>query len=120
MSHELDENNIRLFSRSPYTFRKISSIRNFITGHKKASQNCFKTDLKHILLKLGHTNDCKEELAFLLCVETQKHRQKQLFSTLNTLKKFLGGHEHSTRDSRRQRLISINAVVTEHSHREPP
>ena len=43
-------------------FRKISSNKNYITGHKKAPKNCFKTDLKHLILELGNTNDCKEEL----------------------------------------------------------
>ena len=75
-------------------FRKISSIKNYTTGHKKAPKNCFKTDLKHILLELGNTNDCKEELTFLLSAETQKHWQKQLFPTLNTLKNFIAGHKH--------------------------
>ena len=60
-------------------FRKISSNKNYITGHKKAPKNCFKTDLKHLILELGNTNDCKEELSSLLCVETQKYRQKQSF-----------------------------------------
>ena len=60
-------------------FRKISSNKNYITGHKKAPKNCFKTDLKHLILELGNTNDCKEELPSLLCVETQKYRQKQCF-----------------------------------------
>ena len=46
---------------------------------KKAPKNCFKTDLKHLILELGNTNDCKEELSSLLCVETQKRRQKQCF-----------------------------------------
>ena len=35
MSHELDEDNTKLFSRSPYTFRKISGIKNYTSGHKK-------------------------------------------------------------------------------------
>ena len=74
-------------------------IFNYITGHKKAPKNCFETDLKHLLLELGNTNECKKELAFLLCVKTQKHRQKQLFLTLSTLKNFIAGHEHSTHDS---------------------
>ena len=60
-------------------FSKISSNKNYITGHKKAPKNCFKTDLKHLILELGNTNDCKEELSSLLCVETQKYRQKQSF-----------------------------------------
>ena len=59
-------------------FRKISSNKNYITGHKKAPKNCFKTDLKHHL-NLETTNDCKEELSSFLCVETQKYRQKQCF-----------------------------------------
>ena len=43
-------------------FRK--SNKNYITGHKKAPKNCFKTDLiKHLILELGNTNDCKEELS---------------------------------------------------------
>ena len=50
-----------------------------MTGHEKAPKNCFKTDLKHLILELGNTNDCKEELSSLLCVETQKYRQKQCF-----------------------------------------
>ena len=78
-SHEVDEDNIKQFNRSPYIFRKISSIKNCITGQKKAPKNCFKTDLKHLLLELGNINDCKEQLSSLLCVETQKHRQKQCF-----------------------------------------
>ena len=53
-------------------FRKISSNKNYITEHKKAPKNCFKTDLKHLILELGNTNDSKEELSSLLCVETQK------------------------------------------------
>ena len=60
-------------------FRKISSNKNYITGRKKAPKNCFKTDLKHLILELGNTNDCKEELSSLLCVETQKYGQKQCF-----------------------------------------
>ena len=60
-------------------FRKISSNKNYITGHKKAPKNCFKTDLKHLILELGNTNDCKKELPSFLCVETQKYRQKQCF-----------------------------------------
>ena len=61
-------------------FRKISSNKNYITGHKKAPKNCFKTDLKHQILELGNTNDCKEELlSSFLCVETQKYWQKQCF-----------------------------------------
>ena len=60
-------------------FRKISSNKNYITGHKKAPRNCFKTYLKHLILELGNTNDCKEELSSFLCVETQKYRQKQYF-----------------------------------------
>ena len=60
-------------------FRKISSNKNYITGHKKAPKNCFKTDLKHLILELGNTNDSKEELSSSLCVETQKYRQKQCF-----------------------------------------
>ena len=60
-------------------FRKVSSNKNCITGHKKAPKNCFKTDLKHLILELGNTNDCKEELSSFLCVETQKYRQKQCF-----------------------------------------
>ena len=60
-------------------FRKISSKKNYITGDKKAPKNCFKTDLKHLILELGNTNDCKEELSPFLCVETQKYRQKQCF-----------------------------------------
>ena len=60
-------------------FRKISSNKNYITGHEKAPKNCFKTDLKHLILELGNTNDCKEELSSLLCVETQIYRQKQCF-----------------------------------------
>ena len=39
---------------------------------------------------------------------------------LKTLSNFIAGHEHSTRDSRGQRLISINPVVTEPNCREPP
>ena len=60
-------------------FRKISSNKNNITGHKKAPKNCFKTDLNHLILELGNTNDCKEELSSFLCVETQKYWQKQCF-----------------------------------------
>ena len=58
-------------------FRKISSSKNYITGHKKAPKNCLKTDLKHLILEIGNKNDCKEELSSLLCVETQKYRQKE-------------------------------------------
>ena len=57
-------------------FRTISRVKNYITGHKKASKICPKTDLKHLLLGLGKTNDCEEEPAFSLFVETQKYRQK--------------------------------------------
>ena len=39
---------------------------------------------------------------------------------LKTLNNFIAAHEHSTRDSRGQRLISINLVVTEPNCREPP
>ena len=60
-------------------FRKISSNKNYFTGHKKAPKNSFKTDLKHLILELGNTNDCKEELSFFLCVETQKYQLKQCF-----------------------------------------
>ena len=60
-------------------FRKISSNKNYITGHKKAPKNCFKTDLKNLILELRNTNDCKEELSSFLCVETQKYQQKQCF-----------------------------------------
>ena len=60
-------------------FRKISNNKNYITGHKKAPKNCFKTDLKHLILELGNTNDRKEELLSFLCVETQKYRPKQCF-----------------------------------------
>ena len=71
-------------------------------------------------MELGNTNNCKEELSFQKHkTVTQKHRQKQLLSTLN-MKNFIAGHEHSTRDSRGQRLISINPFVTEQNHREPP
>ena len=59
-------------------FRKISSNKNYITGHKKAPKNCFKTDLKHLILELGNTSDCKEELSS--CdMSTQNYRQKQCF-----------------------------------------
>ena len=75
----VDEDNTKWFSRSPYTFRKTPNNKNYITGHKKAPKNCFKTDSKHLILELGDTNDCKIELSSLLCVETQKHRQKQCF-----------------------------------------
>ena len=60
-------------------FCNISSNKNYITGHKKAPKNCFKTDLKPLILEHGNTNDCKEELSSFLCVETQKYRQKQCF-----------------------------------------
>ena len=43
-----------------------------------------------------------------------------MFSTLNMKNFIIAGHEHSMRDSRRQRLISINPVVTEQNPREPP
>ena len=43
-----------------------------------------------------------------------------MFSTLNMKKFIIAGHEHSTRDSRGRRLISINPAVTEQNHREPP
>ena len=51
-------------------FRKISSNKNYISGHKKAPKSCFKTDLKHLILELGNTNECMEELSSFLCVET--------------------------------------------------
>ena len=92
-------------------FRKILSNKNYITGHKKAPKNCFKTDLKHLILELGSTNDCKKELSSFLCVEAQKYRQKK-FSTLNVKNFIIAGHEHSTRESCGQRLISINLVLT--------
>ena len=60
-------------------FRKISSNKNYITGHKKAPKNRFKTDLNHLILVLGNKNDCKQELPSFLCVETQKYRRKQCF-----------------------------------------
>ena len=60
-------------------FRKISSNKNYITGNKKAPKNRFKTDLNHLILELGNTNDCKQELSSFLCVETQKYRRKQCF-----------------------------------------
>ena len=43
-----------------------------------------------------------------------------MFSTLNMKNFIIAGHEHSTGDSRGQRLISINPVVTEQNPREPP
>ena len=100
-------------------FRKISSNKNYITGHKKAPKNCFKTDLKHLILELGNTNDCKEEVVFFVCRNT-KISAKTMFSTLNMKNFIIAGHEHSTHDSRGQHLISINPVVTEQNHREPP
>ena len=57
---------IQIVSRGPYTFRKISNIKNYITGHKKH----LKTHLKHIILELRNTNDCKEELVYFY---VQKH-----------------------------------------------
>ena len=42
-----------------------------------------------------------------------------MFSTLNMKNFIIAGHEHSTRDSR-GRLITINPVVTEQNHRQPP
>ena len=60
-------------------FRKISSNKNYITGHIKAPKNRFKTDRNHLILELGNTNDCKQELSSFLCVETQKYRRKQCF-----------------------------------------
>ena len=36
-----------------------------------------------------------------------------MFSTLNVKNFITAGHEHSTRDSCGQRLISINPVITE-------
>ena len=101
-------------------FRKVSSNKNCITRHKKAPKNCFKTDLKHLILELGNTNDCKEELlSFFVCRNT-KISAKTMFSTLNVKYFIIAGHEHSTPDSRGQRLISINPVITEQNHREPP
>ena len=41
-----------------------------------------------------------------------------MFSTLNMKNFIIAGHEHSTRDSRGQRLISINPVVNEQNHRD--
>ena len=43
-----------------------------------------------------------------------------MFSTLNMKNFIIAGHEHSTRDSRERCLISINPVVTEQTHGEPP
>ena len=104
-------------------FRKISSNKNYITGHKKAPKNCFKTDLKRLILELGNTSDCKEELSScdmsFVCRNT-KISAKTMFSTLNVKNFIIAGHEHSTRDSCGQRLISINRVITEQNHREPP
>ena len=57
----------------------LSSNKNYITGHKKAPKNRFKTDLNHLILELGNTNDGKQELSSFLCVETQKYRRKQCF-----------------------------------------
>ena len=53
----------KIVSRSPYSFRKISNIKKYITGHNKQP----KTYLKHIPLEPRNTNDCKEELVFF-CV----------------------------------------------------
>ena len=61
-------------------FRKISSDKNYITGHKKAPKNCFKTVVKHLILELGNTNDCKEELSSFLGVESQKMSAKTMFN----------------------------------------
>ena len=60
-------------------FRKISSNKNYISRHKKAPKNCFKTDLKHLILELGNTNDCKEELPSFLCVETYSPENRCVF-----------------------------------------
>ena len=88
---------------------------------KKAPENCFKTDLEHLLLELGNTNDCKEELSSLLCVETQKHRLKQLNVFDFEYEKFYYSWPRTFHAcSRGQRLISINPVITEQNHREPP
>ena len=100
-------------------FRKISSNKNYITGHEKAPKNCFTTDLKHLILELGNTNDCKETVAFFVCGNT-KISAKTMISTLNVKNFIIAGHEHSTRDSCGQRLISINPVITEQNHRKPP
>ena len=43
-----------------------------------------------------------------------------MFSTLNVKNFIIAGHKHSTRDSCEQHLISINPVITEQNHREPP
>ena len=43
-----------------------------------------------------------------------------MFSTLNMKNYIIAGHENSTRDSRGQRLISINPVAAEQNNREPP
>ena len=61
-------------------------------------------------LERENTNDCKEELEFLWCLETQKHWK--IVFTLYTLNNFIARHEHSTRDLRGP-LISINPVVTD-------
>ena len=102
-------------------FSKISNNKNYITGHKKAPKNCFKTELKHLILELGNTNDCKEELSSYLCVGTDtKILAKTMFSTLNVKNFIIAGHEHFTPYSCGQRLISINPVITEQNNREPP
>ena len=99
--------------------RKISSNKNYITRHKKAPKNCFKTGLKHLILELGNTNDCKEGLFSFFACRNTKISAKTMFSTLNVKNFIIAGHEHSKRDSCGQRLISINPVITEQNHREP-
>ena len=101
-------------------FRKISSNKNYITGNKKAPKNRCKTDLNHLILELGNTNDCKQELSSFFVCRNTKISAKTMFSTLNVKNFIIAGHEHSTRDSCGQRLISINPVITEQNHREPP
>ena len=105
-----------MVSRSPYSFRKISNIKNYITGLNKQP----KTYLKHIQLDPRNTNDCKEELVFFVCRNTKTSAKIIVFKIENFEQFYIAGREHSTRDSRGQRLISINPVVTEPTCREPP
>ena len=47
-------------------------------------------------------------------------KKSAIVLTSNASKNFITVHEHFTRDSGVQRLISTNQVLTEQNHREPP
>ena len=68
-----------IVSRSPYSFRKISNIKNYITGHNKQP----KTYLKHIPLEPRNTNDCKEKLVFFVCRNTKTSAKIIVFKIAN-------------------------------------